>query len=67
MATNANNQAMSTSPSTMSRNYIQAISVLRMFAGALTWVSPKLSSRVFLLGGAALFVVLALKALADDQ
>ena len=49
MATLANPDA-AVSPSTLSRYGVQTISLGRIFAGALSWASPKLSSRVFLLG-----------------
>ena len=52
MATLANTEA-ALSPSTLSRYGVQFISLGRIFAGALSWASPQLSSRVFLLGGSA--------------
>ncbi|MBJ7337615.1 hypothetical protein [Mycolicibacterium sp.] len=52
MATLANTEA-ALSPSTWSRYGIPFISIGRIFAGALSWASPALSSRVFLLGRAA--------------
>ncbi len=51
MATVADNQATSTpTPSAVARYGVPFISGGRIFAGALSWASPKLSSRVFLLG-----------------
>ena len=52
MATVANAHASATFPSSVTRYGVQFISGGRIFAGALSWASPKLASRVFLLGRA---------------
>ena len=50
MATLANSGDAASSASAVSRYGIPFISIGRIFAGALTWASPTLSSRVFVLG-----------------
>jgi hypothetical protein len=49
MATLATNQTIS-APTRPARRAVEIMSVLRIFAGAISWISPKYTSRIFGLG-----------------